>query len=66
MVNSKRESRRDVYARIRQMILAGEIAMGDRLVEARLAQRLEMSRTPLLDRLEDFDAFSRAVGIEEV
>ena len=39
------------YRTLRQDILCGRLASGDRLVEQRLAQRLEVSRTPVREAL---------------
>jgi len=41
----------DAYASMRGMILSGELAMGRRLVETWLAERLGLSRTPIRESL---------------
>lgn len=41
----------DAYASMRAMILSGELAMGRRLVETWLAERLGLSRTPIREAL---------------
>ncbi len=41
----------DTYDRIRQLILSGELAMGARIVETRLADHLGQSRTPVREAL---------------
>ncbi len=41
----------DAYASMRGMILSGELAMGRRLVETWLAERLGLSRTPIREAL---------------
>lgn len=41
----------DAYASMRAMILSGELAMGRRLVETSLADRLGLSRTPVREAL---------------
>ncbi len=40
------------YQRIKEMILNGEIPMGTRLLETRLAPTLQMSRTPIREALQ--------------
>jgi len=47
--------REEVYEYLRRMILIGKIPSGERLVEAKLAEELQISRTPVreaLNRLE--------------
>jgi len=41
----------DAYATIRALILSGELAMGRRMVETWLAERLGLSRTPIREAL---------------
>lgn len=41
----------DGYKTIKRLILSGEIAMGSRLIETRLAERLGLSRTPVREAL---------------
>ncbi|MEM8813194.1 MAG: GntR family transcriptional regulator [Pseudomonadota bacterium] len=41
----------NAYHRIRNLILAGEIAMGERIVETRIAEQLGQSRTPIREAL---------------
>lgn len=43
----RRELVPEAYDRLRQLIVQGQLAPGTRLVEVELAQRLEMSRTPV-------------------
>ena len=39
------------YSRIRQMILSGDLAMGARIIETRIAEHLGQSRTPIREAL---------------
>lgn len=39
------------YSRIRQMILCGDLAMGARIIETRIAEQLGQSRTPIREAL---------------
>lgn len=39
------------YQALRQMILTGEFAPGQRLVETQLAEKLQVSRTPIRESL---------------
>ena len=39
------------YGRIRQMILCGDLAMGTRIIETRIAEQLGQSRTPIREAL---------------
>ena len=39
------------YGRIRQMILSGDLAMGARIIETRIAEQLGQSRTPIREAL---------------
>ena len=43
----RRELVAEAYERLRRLIVQGQLAPGTRLVEVELAQRLEMSRTPV-------------------
>ena len=47
VIENKLPARERVYQRIRRDILDGVILPGDRLVEARLAERIKTSRTPV-------------------
>ncbi|RMI40561.1 GntR family transcriptional regulator [Streptomyces triticirhizae] len=46
-----RDRRAEVYVRLRDLLLAGEFDARHRLVEVRLAERLEVSRTPVREAL---------------
>ena len=41
----------NAYGRIRQMILCGDLAMGTRIIETRIAEQLGQSRTPIREAL---------------
>jgi DNA-binding GntR family transcriptional regulator len=47
--------RKKVYHHIRERILSGEIAPGDRLIETRLAQEIGTSRTPVREALHSLE-----------
>jgi len=40
-----------IYLNLRSSILTGQIGLGDRLVESRLAERLQVSRTPIREAI---------------
>jgi DNA-binding GntR family transcriptional regulator len=42
----------DVYGRLRQLIVAGSIAPGSRLVETEIARRMAVSRTPVREAIQ--------------
>lgn len=43
--------REQVYVRLRRMVMAGEFAFGARLAEERIAEQLEVSRTPVREAM---------------
>lgn len=51
-INSDSKSRREiVYTRLRKMVMAGQFAYGQRLAEERIAEQLEVSRTPVREAM---------------
>lgn len=46
-----RSRREVVYSRLRRMVMAGEFAYGQRLAEERIAEQLEVSRTPVREAM---------------
>src|SRR5688572_20781185 len=55
---------REVYARLRSLIVAGRIAPGARLVETEFARRLAVSRTPVREAMRRLaqEGFATVVG----
>ncbi|MCF8061475.1 MAG: GntR family transcriptional regulator [Deltaproteobacteria bacterium] len=51
----RRSLGKDVYLRLRQAILRGELAPGSRLVESRLADALGISRTPVREGIHKLE-----------
>lgn len=51
----RRSLGQDVYSRLRQAILRGELAPGSRLVESRLAGALGISRTPVREGIHKLE-----------
>ena len=43
----KRQMSHDIYERLKKMILSGKLEKGQRLVEEKLANRLNVSRNPI-------------------
>ena len=43
--------RQQVYQALKQIILKGDLASGERVVETKLAQQLEVSRTPIREAI---------------
>ena len=43
--------RQQVYEALKQIILRGDLASGERIVETKLAEQLEVSRTPIREAI---------------
>ncbi len=56
MAKPHRLPNRNAYERVRQMILSGQLAMGSRIVETRIAAELGQSRTPIREALRRLSA----------
>ncbi len=50
-IQRSKSLREQVYQALRKIILAGEIASGERIVETKLAEQLQVSRTPIREAI---------------
>lgn len=50
-IQRSKSLREQVYQALRQIILAGDIASGERIVETKLAKQLNVSRTPIREAI---------------
>ncbi|MGF1482222.1 MAG: GntR family transcriptional regulator [Cyanophyceae cyanobacterium] len=50
-IQRSKSLREQVYQALRKIILAGDLASGERIVETQLAQRLKVSRTPIREAI---------------